>query len=363
LKKVELLFKESKERLKLAVDAAGLGTWDYNSITGELIWDYRCKELFGLLPEHQINYQQFIYMIDDEDRTQVDEYFKYALSGINNGEYEKEFKIQDAQNRKKKWIKFKGKAYFDGEGNAYRFVGTSLDITVQKNHDEAVNELLKQKDDFISIASHELKTPITTLKASLQLINRVKADPSPKKLNNLIELSVKSLDKVSVLIEDLLNVSKLNQGQLHFNKKQFVIAEIVDDCCHHVRMEGKYMLKTTGNKDLEVYADVDRIEQVVINFVNNAIKYAPATKEITINIEEVDGFAKVSVIDNGPGISSEKLAHLFERYYRVDNVGNQTSGLGLGLYICSEIIKKHDGKIGVDSIPGKGSTFWFTLPL
>jgi two-component system CheB/CheR fusion protein len=363
LAEVELLFKESKERLKLAVEAAGLGTWDYNPLTGELIWDSRCKELFGLLPEHQIDYQQFISMIHPDDRTQVDAYFKYALSGVNNGEYEKEFKVLETLTNKSKWIKFKGKAYFDESGNAYRFVGTSLDITVQRTHDEAINELLKQKDDFISIASHELKTPITTLKASLQIIDRIKANPNPEKMDNLIELSIKSLDKVSILIEDLLNVSKLNQGQLHMSKKQFKLANLVSECCNYVKMQGQYTITLTGDQDLEVFADADRIEQVIVNFVNNAIKYAPKSKEIIIDIQKEDTFAKLSVKDQGQGISDEKLTHLFERYYRVDDHGHQTSGLGLGLYICSEIIKKHNGKIGVNSKIGKGSTFWFTLPL
>lgn len=115
--------------------------------------------------------------------------------------------------------------------------------------------------------------------------------------------------------------------------------------------------------EIKVYADAARIDQVVINFINNAIKYAPESKEIRICIEKVNNMAKVSVIDKGPGIPLEKLRHLFDRYYRADSSGSQYTGLGLGLYISSEIIKKHNGTIGVDSEVGKGSTFWFTLPV
>ncbi|MCY1692750.1 ATP-binding protein [Exiguobacterium sp. SL14] len=111
-----------------------------------------------------------------------------------------------------------------------------------------------------------------------------------------------------------------------------------------------------------VYADEHRIEQVVINLVNNAVKYAKDSEEIHISIESLENEIKVSVRDFGNGISESLLPHLFDRYYRVEHMSKSYSGLGLGLYICSEIIKKHSGKIGVDSKLGEGSTFWFTLP-
>ncbi len=364
LAEVELLFKESKERLKLAVDAAGLGTWDYNPLSGELILDHRSKAMFGLMSADEIEYSQFIQMIHADDRDHIDESLRQALEGTNNGEYEKEFRTLETPDKKLKWIKFKGKAYFNIIGVAYRFVGTSLDITVQKLHDEATIELLKQKDDFISIASHELKTPITSLKASLQLITRMKNNITPEKLHSLIDVSSRSLEKVSVLIEDLLSASRFNQGFLQLNKTKLTLSKLIDDCCHHVRMGGVYSIITGGDLELEVYADGSRIDQVMINFVNNAIKYAPEEKEIHVFIEKANGMAKVSVTDRGPGIAAEKLPHLFDRYFRVDNTnGLQYSGLGLGLYICAEIIKKNEGEIGVDSEIGKGSTFWFTLPL
>jgi two-component system CheB/CheR fusion protein len=363
LAEVEKLFKESKERLKLAVDAAGLGTWDFNSLTGELILDHRCKEMFGLAPADAITYDRFIRMIHADDRAIVDKVLKQALAGKNNGDYDKEFRTVITADKKYKWLKFKGKAYFDNQGVAYRFVGTSLDITVQKMLDEATIELLKQKDDFMSIASHELKTPITSLKASLQLLDKMKDNPSPKMLPSLIILANKSMEKVNSLIEDLLNVSKLNQGQLHLHKLYFNLGELIDGCCHHVRAEGVYKITTTGDNALEVYADAGRIEQILVNFVNNAIKYAPLSKEIVINTQKINDVVKVSVTDKGPGILPEMLPHLFDRYYRVDQTGTQYSGLGLGLYICAEIIKKLDGQIGVESKIGTGSTFWFTLPI
>lgn len=363
LAEVEKLFAESKERLKLAVDAAGLGTWDYNSLTGELIWDHRCKEMFNLPAADSITYNRFIDLIHADDKQKVDKALKRALEGLDDGEYDEEFRTIESADKKFKWLKFKGKAYFDADGVAYRFVGTSLDISVQKMLDEATIELLKQKDDFMSIASHELKTPITSLKASLQLLDKLKDTPASPMLPKLIATANRSMDKVNNLVTDLLNVSKLNQGQLHIHKSIFFIADAIDNCCHEVRAEGLFTIKTDGDKLLKVFADAGRIEQVLVNFVNNAIKYAPQSKQIVITIKKENTMARVSVSDKGPGIAPDMAPHLFDRYYRVDKSGTQYSGLGLGLYICAEIIKKLDGQIGVDSEVGKGSSFWFTVPL
>ena len=241
------------------------------------------------------------------------------------------------------------------EGERQLWVGTATDI-------QELKLLQQQKDDFISIASHELKTPLTVLKASLQLLNRIKDDPA-RAMPNLFTLANKSVEKLSTLVQDLLFVSKMNEGQLHITRTRFVLADLISECCHYALEDGVYTIHIQGDKNLEVFADSARIEQIVINFVNNAIKYASDSKEILIDISILNGTAKVSVTDKGPGIPSEKLPHLFDRYYRVDSSGNQYSGLGLGLYISAEIIKKHNGEIGVDSVLGEGSTFWFTLPL
>ena len=227
----------------------------------------------------------------------------------------------------------------------------------------ASETLNQQKTEFFSIASHELKTPITSLKASVQLLNKIKDTPSDELFSRLIEQCNKSTVKISSLVESLLNASQMRAGQLHLHKKTFIIAEMLRQCCNHVRCSGRHSLIFTGDEELKIYADENRIDQVVVNFVNNAAKYAPDSREIYLIAEKLNGIAKVSVKDNGPGISADKLPHLFERYYRADYDGVQYSGLGLGLYISAEIIKRHGGQIVVDSEAGKGSTFWFTLPV
>ncbi|RYE36583.1 MAG: HAMP domain-containing histidine kinase, partial [Sphingobacteriaceae bacterium] len=218
------------------------------------------------------------------------------------------------------------------------------------------------KDDFISIASHELKTPITSLKASLQMLNRLKSKIEPAIVPKLIEQANKSMEKTSTLVEDLLNASKVNAGQLHLNKNTFNAAQMLQNSCEHVKAVGKHRLIFLGDPQLQVYADEHRIDQIIVNMVNNAVKYAPESKNIFLIAEKAGAYTKISVKDNGPGIAADKTPHLFERYYRSDYQGVQFSGIGLGLYISAEIVRKHGGEIGVQSEPGKGSTFWFTLP-
>ena len=257
--------------------------------------------------------------------------------------------------RERFYISINAAPIYNEKGEVISGIGTFMDVTNRR-------KAIQQKDEFISVASHELKTPVTSLKASLQMLSRMKDKPSAK-LPELIDQACKSLDKVSTLVSALLNSSKITEGQLQLNKSEFVLSELVNDCCIYIRNAGIHSLVTEGDLQLKVYADPNRIEQVIVNFVNNAVKYSPDSRDIRIKIEKIDNSAKVSVADKGPGIPQEKLDHLFDRYYRVDSSGSQYSGLGLGLYISSEIIKRHAGAIGVNSKRGEGSTFWFTIPL
>jgi PAS domain S-box-containing protein len=225
-------------------------------------------------------------------------------------------------------------------------------------------EIRLHKDEFINIASHELKTPLTALKAVVQLFNRIiKKDTLVNdKVIELAHDAERYVEKLNHLVEDLLDSTRLGEGQLKLNKKRLSLKELIEGCCNHVRLNGTHEIKHTGDLSLEVFADKHRIDQILVNLVNNAVKYAPDSNLITIHVEDLTDKVKVSVIDKGQGISAEFVPYLFDRYYRVDENRNRSSGLGLGLYISAEIIRKHGGEIGVDTGAGKGTTFWFILP-
>jgi PAS domain S-box-containing protein len=239
--------------------------------------------------------------------------------------------------------------------------GRTLGYTILEDITER-RELRIQREEFISVASHELKTPITSLSATLQVMNRKLTHQAdfPKDLIKLSTTAERNVIKLSHLVADLLNTTRIEQGQLGLNKTLFSLEDVIEGCCSHINVETGYAIVNQGDLSLKVFADPFKIDQVLVNLVNNAVKYAPESKEIFINVEHQKGKTKVSVTDKGPGIAKQKLKHLFERYYRAD--GTQGNGLGLGLYISSEIIRRHGGEMGVESILGDGSTFWFTLP-
>ncbi|MFA6247773.1 MAG: ATP-binding protein [Mucilaginibacter sp.] len=344
----------AEEMLRLAIDSANMGTWMVDLATDKLTISEQAEKIHGVAHGAAMTFTAALNLIAPEHVEKVGNAIEQAIKTKNS--FETEYIINPLDGSKPRWLKATGKAYYDDQDKPVSVSGTMIDITESKAYDQ-------QKDDFISIASHELKTPVTSLKAALQLLDRMKANPSPQVLPKLIEQSNRSMDKISTLIEDLLNLSRMNEGQLKLDKTKFTIADMLNQCCNHVRVAGKHELILQGDEQLEVMADEHRVDQVIVNMVNNAVKYAPNSKQIFFNVEKIDNMARISVRDTGPGIAPDKLAHLFERYYRTDASGYQNSGLGLGLYISAEIIRKHGGEIGVDSELGKGSTFWFTLPL
>jgi two-component system phosphate regulon sensor histidine kinase PhoR len=270
-----------------------------------------------------------------------------------NPVYDYEIAIQPGT-AEKFYISVNAAPVMGDESNIVGGIVTFMDVTNRR-------KAIQQKDDFISVASHELRTPVTSLKASLQLLEKLVDRPDAAMIPKLIMQANRSMNKMSILIEDLLNAAKMTEGQLHLKQRQVNITSLAEDCIDNLNLSG-FCINIESPENVEVYADPDKLEQVLTNFISNASKYAAETNEARVLIEDYQQHVKVSVIDHGPGIVAEKLPHIFERFYRVDSNGIQYSGLGLGLYISAQIIEKHGGKIGADSIEGEGSTFWFTLP-
>jgi len=237
-----------------------------------------------------------------------------------------------------------------------KWVGTFTDIEDQK-------EAVRRKDEFISIASHELKTPLTTIKAYVQLLDRNIGAEDPTRM--YVERTLVQVQKLDNLIVDLLDLSKIESGRLKFNKKPFSLEGVLADAVEMIRQTyPAYTIVRKGTADVELFGDETRIEQVIINYLTNAVKYSPDHKEVQIEAGvESDGQVCVRVKDYGIGIRKDHQSDIFGKFYRVEESANRFQGLGIGLYICAEIIRRHEGQYGVESEPGQGSTFYFTVPL
>ena len=224
-------------------------------------------------------------------------------------------------------------------------------------------EAERKKDEFISIASHELKTPLTSVKGYVQLLGRSIDKGDNETVKKHLGKAQVQLEKLNSLIADLLDISKIESGKLKFNKQDFAINQLLDNIVEVMHQSNPdFKITRKGNADCMVYGDEMRIEQVVVNFLTNAIKYSPGTSEITLTCNVMADDLYLSVLDQGIGMSAEQQKNVFEKFYRVEETSQRFQGLGIGLFIASEIVRRHGGNIGVKSTYGQGSEFYFTIP-
>jgi two-component system sensor histidine kinase VicK len=351
-KKVE----QAEEMLRFSIEAASVGTWYLDVDTREFVPSVRLKEMFGFNSNDEVSYDAAINQIPEDYQQMVKD---SVAKAVNSGEaYHVEHPVIGFHDQKLRWLKVSGKLNPGIQGGASYFSGILMDITEQKQDEQ-------RKNDFIGMVSHELKTPLTSLSAYIQMLH-AKAQKSEDSFTaGALEKVNTQVKKMSTMINGFLNVSRLESGKIHLNKQQFrldeLVKEIVDET---ILTTSSHNITLLPGTEVSVNADQDKIGSVVSNLLSNAIKYSPRGMRITVNCEVAGNMAQVSVKDEGMGIKPHDVEKLFERYYRVDSKHTQTiSGFGIGLYLCAEIIQRHDGKIWVESELGTGSTFYFSLPL
>ncbi len=226
---------------------------------------------------------------------------------------------------------------------------------------EEVTRLSDKKDEFISLASHELKTPITSLSGFLQLIEESLDDDDENK--KFMKIALAQVKKLSDLISDLLDVSKVKAGKLPLSFTRFDLVQLAKE----VRTQFQYSVKShliqleCRQEQLMIYGDKQRIEQVIINLLGNAVKYSPGATSIRVLVSGNDATASLSVQDFGIGIAPDLQQQVFSRFFRIEDEASKP-GLGIGLYISKEIIQRHNGRLWVSSIPAVGSIFGFEIP-
>jgi signal transduction histidine kinase len=258
---------------------------------------------------------------------------------------------------------------------------------VRKTTEAEARELVLREtnartDEFLSIASHELRSPLTSLKAALQLSERrlrklgehehdgddEAQEAQIESIISLLDTAEHQVDRQNRLVGDLLDVSRIRANKLEYRLAPSDLAAIVRDAVDEQRLSwpGREMTLEAPSEAVPVRADAQRIGQVVTNYLTNALKYSPPDASVHVSLRVDGGEARVAVRDQGPGLSAAQQRHIWERFHRVPGVRQQSgagAGLGLGLHISRMIIEHHGGRVGIESVPRRGSTFWFTLPL
>jgi two-component system sensor histidine kinase VicK len=351
--------EQALEQIRLSKEAAQLGTFDMDLVKGTMHWDDRCRTLFGISHNDNVSYEHdFINGLHPEDRDRVlkiiGDVFKKEVS---DGDYDVEYRTVGFEDQKLRWVRAKGKAYFNLQDQPVRFIGSVLDITEQK-----LDEL--RKNDFIGMVSHELKTPLTTLTAVVQVTkNKLKNAEDPF-LKNAMETADIQVRKMGTMISGFLNISRLDSGKILIDKKAFLIDQLIQEIIEEFRItSASHSITLSPCDPVKVFADREKIGSVITNLINNAIKYSPKGKKIEVKCLITTDQLLVSVKDEGMGIKPKDAERLFDRFYRVESKHTSNiAGFGIGLYLSAEIIKQHNGKIWVESEIGVGSTFYFSIP-
>lgn len=356
LKGIQLELDNTNKMLNMAIAASDVATWVMNMNTQEFNPSVRLKEMFGFYADDKMTYDDAIKQILPEHKLLVQKALKNSIEG--GGKYDIEFAVEGFNDKKLRWLRGVGNISKDPETKANIFTGVLHDITTHKQ-----DEL--RKNDFIAMVSHELKSPITTMQAYVQVSIAAAKKINSEIIEKALSKAVIQTKKMTELINGFLNVSSFEAGKIYLSEESFGIRDLIEEAIEGVTLlHENRKIDLTECCDIDIYADRNKIAQVLNNFLTNAIKYSPHEAPIEVCCKSADNMLQICVRDEGMGIELQDQQKLFDRYYRIENKHTKgLAGFGLGLYLCSEIIQRHRGEVWVESTFGKGSTFYFSLPL
>ncbi|MEO7120590.1 MAG: PAS domain S-box protein, partial [Ginsengibacter sp.] len=346
--------EESEQRFRLLANSMAQFIWT-GYADGDIFYFNQAVYDYSGLKQEQILKKGWSLLIHPDDR---DENIKAWANSVTTGKdfiFEHRFRRYDGTYR---WQLSRAIPQRDSNGKIQMWVGTSTDI-------QEIKEMDQQKDYFISMASHELKTPITSIKAYTQILMSKYSNSEDPFLIKSLNTVDKQVVKLTKLISDLLDLSKIKSGSLTLHREHFGINDLIDEVTGEIKhINPDYEILYSEKANTILFADKERIGQVLTNLLTNAIKYSPRSNEIEVASSMSDHKLTITVKDFGIGINKNDQAKIFERFYRVEGKNEKTfPGFGIGLFIAMEIIHRHNGNIGVISEPGKGSVFYFSLPV
>ena len=346
----------AQNSLTTALEAAQMGVWDLDITTDVIMRSARHDQLFGY-PAYQEDwsFEKATKYMAEEDKAK---FIAARERMFETGIFEVEVRIQNVD-KSICWVQLYGRLFKDQTGEPTHAAGVIFDITDRKSVEQ-------KKDEFIGIASHELKTPVTSIKAYTEILQDQFEEAGDKQSALYLSKLNSQVDRLTHLIRDLLDATRISEGRMMLNITKVDINQVVRDTIdelqrtttrHNIELEEGELPPLTGDRE--------RLQQVFVNLLSNAIKYSPDANKVQIKTGlDKEGNINIAVHDFGIGMNPETQSKLFERFFRSADPHVATfPGLGLGLYISMQIVKQHGGTIKVQSEKNKGSVFTVVLPV
>lgn len=345
--------EESEKRFRSISDQAPVMIWT-SAADGDITFLNKTSLLFTGQTLEEACGQGWFSCAHPEDRARFTRVYHDAFAKRTEFKIDYRLKRHDGEYR---WVMNHGVPRFAGEDIFIGFIGTCADITDRI-------DLERQKDDFMGIASHELKTPVTSIKAYAQILQEKFRKVNDEASTHMLTRLDAQIDKLTGLINTLLDVAKVQSGQMDYDNAFFEVEAFIREVAEDMQDSFPTHKILTEITDGEIYGDRQRLTQVLTNLISNAVKYSPQGRAVIVKAVRDEKNYVISVQDFGVGISKDVQDKIFGRFFRVhDSEGNRVSGLGLGLFISSQIVKQQGGDIWLDSEPGKGSVFYLSLPV
>jgi PAS domain S-box-containing protein len=366
-KRAAVSLRENQLRTLLATEAAGVGIWEWNIVTGAVRWDAQTFRIYGITPTADgfVNYDTWAACVLPEDLAEQEELIR--KHGREGGINRHEFRIRRKDNGEIRNIQGADTFRQNAQGQDEWVVGTNLDVTDLKRAEQALREADKRKDEFLATLAHELRNPLAPIRTGLHVLRKTGgAGVDSARLHDMMERQV---DHLVRLVDDLLDVSRISCGKIELKRERVNLAKVIDHAIETVRqaIEARDLKLNVVAPEPPLFLDADpvRLAQVFANLLNNAAKYTDAGGRIEISADRRGSEAVVSVTDTGVGIPAEMLGRVFDLFTQVNStLGRSHGGLGIGLALVREIIRLHGGEVEAHSDgQGRGSRFVVSLPL
>ncbi len=358
--------RASQERMHLAAEATGVGIWEWNAVTNAIRWDAMMFQIYGIepTPDRLVHYQDWRGAVLPEELAENEAILQETIR--RGGQSTREFRIQRRSDGECRWIHAVETVRANHEGTAEWVLGTNLDVTERKNAEQTIRDEAKRKDEFLAMLGHELRNPLAAIRHAVQIAHETPDD------HDACHWAAGVIDcqsaQLSRMVDDLLDVARINRGRIDLRPETLDLQKVLESAIAVVQRlvrKGRHHFIQEIGSNLRVTGDAARLQQVYVNLLNNAAKYTPETGTIRLEARCEGAEVIITISDNGVGIPSDLLPHVFDLFRQADSTLDRSQGgLGIGLSVVKSLVEMHHGRITVESRAGTvGTTVTVRLPL